>query len=147
MIPAPSTTAKAMARPFSGCAAISWVTTAVMTTVIGPVGSEISVRVPPKRAEEPDHDRPIETGLAPAPDATPKARAKGSEMTAVVNPPKRSPFQRTSSNRLSPREQTGPFSPIDHLPLYRRLPRKKGKTLPRRLSHPCSPRASREGPF
>ena len=44
------TTVKAIAMPCSGLAAISEAMTAVKTTVMGPVGSEISVGVPPNSA-------------------------------------------------------------------------------------------------
>ena len=41
------TTVNAIAIPFSGFTAMRLAITAVMTTVIGPVGSEIRVGVPP----------------------------------------------------------------------------------------------------
>ena len=43
---------KAIANPvsLSGAVAVKFAITAVMTTVIGPVGSEINVGVPPKSA-------------------------------------------------------------------------------------------------
>ena len=66
--------------------------TAVNTTVIGPVGSDISVGVPPKSdATRPMITAPQSPAAAPAPEATPKARAIGNATTAAVTPPKTSP--------------------------------------------------------
>ena len=67
--------------------------TAVMTTVIGPVGSDISAGDPPnKAANRPTRIAPYKPASAPAPDATPNASAMGSAMIAAVTPPKRSPL-------------------------------------------------------
>jgi hypothetical protein len=53
------TTVKAIARPFSGSLAVNPARIEVITTVIGPVGSEIRVGVPPKRAaKKPTHTAP-----------------------------------------------------------------------------------------
>ena len=92
--PASTTTVKAIARavPRSGIWLVKLRITAVNTTVIGPVGSEISVGVPPKReATRPMITAPHKPAAAPAPEATPKASAMGRATTAAVNPPKRSP--------------------------------------------------------
>ncbi len=65
---------------------------AVITTVIGPVGSEIRVGVPPNRAaKKPTQTAPYRPATGPAPEATPKARANGNETIAAVTPPKMSP--------------------------------------------------------
>jgi hypothetical protein len=89
-----------MAKPVSGYFAIIVVNTAVMITVIGPVGSEIRLDDPPnKAAKKPTIIAPQSPASAPAPDATPKARAKGKEMIAVVTPPNRSPFRLVSLKR------------------------------------------------
>src|SRR5210317_692679 len=101
-IPASMTTVNAIARPFSGFAAISELTTAVITTVIGPVGSDIRVEVPPNNAaNRPIRIAPYSPASAPAPEATPKVRAKGNETTAAVTPPKRSPRALLRSSLLS----------------------------------------------
>ena len=76
--------------------------TAVITTVIGPVGSEINVGVPPNRAaKRPTNTAPQRPAVAPAPLATPKARAIGKAITAAVTPPKRSPRRFLVLIRLS----------------------------------------------
>ncbi len=88
------TTVNAMANPFSGLVAIIDVRTAVMTTVIGPVGSEMSVGVPPNiAANKPTRIAPYSPATGPAPEATPKASAIGKETTAAVKPPKISPLR------------------------------------------------------
>ncbi len=90
--PAMTTTVKAMAIPFSGFDAINSAITAVNTTVMGPVGSDINVGEPPKsEANKPTNIAPYKPASAPAPDATPKANAIGNAMTAAVTPPKISP--------------------------------------------------------
>ncbi len=62
-------------------------------TVMGPVGSEISVGVPPNRAaKKPTKTAPHKPALAPAPEATPKARAIGKAIMAAVTPPNISPL-------------------------------------------------------
>ena len=86
------TTVKAIAIPFTGSEAISFAITAVKTTVIGPVGSEIRVGEPPNNAaNKPTKIAPYKPASAPAPEATPKANAIGSAITAAVTPPKTSP--------------------------------------------------------
>jgi hypothetical protein len=78
------------------------VTTAVITTVIGPVGSDISVGVPPNReANNPIITAPYNPAVGPAPEATPKANARGSEIMAAVTPPKISPRQIFKMNVVS----------------------------------------------
>ena len=82
--------ANAVAR--SGIWLVKLRITAVNTTVIGPVGSEISVDVPPNSAAtKPIITAPQRPAAAPAPEATPKASAIGSATTAAVSPPKASP--------------------------------------------------------
>ncbi len=83
------TTVKAIAIPFSGLRASREAMMVVMTTVIGPVGSEISVGVPPNNAaKKPTQTAPYNPATGPAPEATPKASARGKETIAVVSPPK-----------------------------------------------------------
>ena len=87
------TTVNAIANPCSGLAAVSPAMTAVITTVIGPVGSEIKVGVPPNNAaKKPTKIAPHSPAEAPAPEATPKVRAIGRAITAAVIPPKISPL-------------------------------------------------------
>ena len=87
------TTVKAMASPFSGLSAVNLVITAVITTVMGPVGSEMRVGVPPnKAAKKPIKTAPHKPAAGPAPEATPKAKAIGRAITAAVTPPKTSPL-------------------------------------------------------
>jgi hypothetical protein len=63
-----------------------------MTTVIGPVGSEIRAGDPPnKDANNPTRIAPYKPASAPAPEATPNASAIGNAITAAVTPPNRSP--------------------------------------------------------
>ena len=67
--------------------------TAVIITVIGPVGSEIRLGVPPnKAAKNPTKMAPHNPAEAPAPEAIPSAKAKGKATTAAVRPPKTSPL-------------------------------------------------------
>ena len=87
--------------PVSGYFAIILVNTAVMITVIGPVGSDINVLEPPNNeANKPTIIAPQRPASAPAPDATPNANAKGREIIAVVTPPNTSPLKLISSKRL-----------------------------------------------
>ena len=83
-----------MARPvsLSGAVAVRLMITEVNTTVIGPVGSEISVGVPPKKAAtRPMITAPQSPGPGSPVAATPKASAIGRATTAAVRPPKASP--------------------------------------------------------
>ena len=90
-----------MAMPVSGYLATILVITAVMITVIGPVGSEIKLLEPPNNAAyRPTMIAPHKPASAPAPEATPNANAKGSEMMAVVTPPNISPLRLISVKRL-----------------------------------------------
>ncbi len=78
---------------FHSLVAVRLAITAVITTVIGPVGSEIRVGVPPKRAaKKPTKIAPHKPAEAPAPEATPNVSAIGKAITAAVIPPKISPF-------------------------------------------------------
>ena len=84
--------AMAMAVSLSGAVAVKLKITEVNTTVIGPVGSEIKVGVPPKRdAPKPMITAPHSPGAGSPVAATPKARAIGRAITAAVTPPKASP--------------------------------------------------------
>ncbi|GAB4340205.1 MAG: hypothetical protein Fur0042_00720 [Cyanophyceae cyanobacterium] len=66
--------------------------TAVTMTVMGPVGSEMRLGVPPnKAAKKPTRMAPQSPAEAPAPEAMPKARAMGKATTAAVRPPSTSP--------------------------------------------------------
>ena len=99
--PAIITIVNEIAIPVSGYLAIMLVNTAVIITVIGPVGSEIRLDEPPnKAAKNPTIIAPQSPASAPAPDATPKASANGKEMIAVVTPPNRSPLRLMSLKRL-----------------------------------------------
>ena len=72
------------------------------TTVIGPVGSEIRVGVPPNRdATRPIITAPQRPAAAPAPEAMPKANAMGKAITAAVSPPNTSPFRFVALMRFS----------------------------------------------
>ena len=101
-------TANAIARAVSGFGAVAvrLMITEVNTTVIGPVGSEIRVGVPPKSdATRPMITAPHRPAAAPAPDAMPKARAIGKAITAAVTPPKASPRRLLALMRLSKSER------------------------------------------
>ena len=66
--------------------------TPAKTTIIGPVGPEICEGVPPNRAaKKPTNIAPYTPAIGPAPEASPKARARGSATTPAVRPPKMSP--------------------------------------------------------
>jgi hypothetical protein len=70
------------------------VTTAAIITVMGPVGSDIRVGVPPNSAaKNPIIMAPYKPASGPAPEAKPNARAKGKDTIAAVKPPKISPFK------------------------------------------------------
>ena len=65
-----------------------WVISAAVTTVIGPVGPETCAGVPPNSAaKKPTKIAPYMPATGPAPEATPKASARGSATTAAVMPP------------------------------------------------------------
>ena len=60
-------------------------------TVIGPVGPDICLGVPPnKEAKNPTNIAPYNPVSAPIPELTPKARPRGRATTAAVIPPNRS---------------------------------------------------------
>jgi hypothetical protein len=68
--------------------------TTMLTAVIGAVGPEICVLVPPKSAAKKlIKIAPYNPALGPNPDETPKASAKGSATIPAVNPPKKSPLK------------------------------------------------------
>ena len=80
---------KTISRFLSKCKNID-----AITTVIGPVGPEICVEVPPnKAAKKPTIIAPYKPGNGPKPEATPNAKAKGKATTAAVKPPKKSPLR------------------------------------------------------
>ena len=62
-------------------------------TVIGPVGPDICLGVPPnKDAKNPTNIAPYNPVYAPIPELTPKARPRGKATTAAVIPPNKSCF-------------------------------------------------------
>lgn len=72
------------------------------TTVIGPVGPEICIRVPPSSAAtSPSTIAPYSPAAAPAPEATPNASASGRATTPAVSPPNRSPRSRAGEKDRS----------------------------------------------
>jgi hypothetical protein len=72
----------------------------MLTAVIGAVGPEILVFVPPnKAARNPMKMAPYRPAAAPRPDCNPKARARGKATIPAVIPPKRSPLKCLKSNQ------------------------------------------------
>ena len=73
---------------------ISPAITPILTAVIGAVGPEICVFVPPKRAAKKlIKIAPYNPALGPSPELTPNARASGSATIPAVIPPKKSPLK------------------------------------------------------
>ena len=73
---------------------IAEATNAAETTVMGPVGPLACVLVPPKIAAKiPTAIAPYKPAIAPKPDCTPKAKAKGKATTPATKPPVISPFK------------------------------------------------------
>ena len=69
-------------------------TTTILTAVIGAVGPDICVSVPPKRAaKKAIKIAPYKPALGPNPEDTPKAKAKGSATIPAVIPPNKSPLK------------------------------------------------------
>ena len=69
-------------------------TSVAETTVIGPVGPLACVAVPPNSAAKiPMAIAPYNPAVAPIPDCTPKASARGSATTPATRPPIISPFR------------------------------------------------------
>ncbi len=69
------------------------------STVIGPVGPDACVAVPPSAAARmPSAIAPYRPAAAPIPDCTPKASASGRAMTPATNPPDKSPFREGLNN-------------------------------------------------
>ena len=67
--------------------------TTILTAVIGAVGPEICVLVPPKRAAKKlIKIAPYSPAVGPKPDETPNANAKGNATIPAVMPPKASPL-------------------------------------------------------
>ena len=65
----------------------------MLTAVIGAVGPEICVGVPPNNAaKKPRKIAPYNPALGPSPELTPKASANGRATIPAVRPPKRSPL-------------------------------------------------------
>ena len=101
-IPANIIIVKAISTLFSALLADTPAKTVAITTVIGPVGPEICEGVPPKRAaKKPTKIAPYNPAIAPAPEETPKASARGKATTAAVMPPKRSPRMFFECNPLT----------------------------------------------
>ena len=91
-IPPSIITVKARAIPLLPSPPANSVNTVAITTVIGPVGPEICEGVPPNRAaKKPTIIAPYKPAVAPAPEAIPKARARGRATTDAVTPPNTSP--------------------------------------------------------
>jgi hypothetical protein len=71
------------------------------TAVIGAVGPDICVGVPPKSAAKKLMKiAPYNPALGPRPEVTPKARAKGNATIPAVNPPSMSPLRFEKSKNL-----------------------------------------------
>jgi len=69
-------------------------TTTILTAVIGAVGPEIWVLVPPnKAAKKLMNMAPYKPALGPIPELTPKAKAKGKATMPAVMPPNKSPLK------------------------------------------------------
>jgi hypothetical protein len=67
--------------------------TTILTAVIGAVGPEICVAVPPNNAAKKlKKIAPYRPALGPKPELTPNARASGNATIPAVNPPKTSPL-------------------------------------------------------
>ena len=74
-------------------AAIIPAITTILTAVIGAVGPEIWVLVPPNRAAKKlIKIAPYRPAVGPSPEETPKANAKGKATIPAVIPPNASPF-------------------------------------------------------
>ena len=68
--------------------------TTILTAVIGAVGPDICVEVPPnKAAKKAIKMAPYKPALGPKPDDTPKANANGNATIPAVIPPKASPLK------------------------------------------------------
>lgn len=68
--------------------------TTILTAVIGAVGPDICVSVPPNRAAKKEIKiAPYKPALGPSPEETPKAKASGNATIPAVIPPKRSPLR------------------------------------------------------
>ena len=66
----------------------------ILTAVIGAVGPDICVFVPPKRAaKKAINMAPYKPALGPNPELTPKANARGSATIRAVTPPNKSPLR------------------------------------------------------
>ena len=75
-------------------AAIIPAITTILTAVIGAVGPEICVLVPPKSAAKKlINIAPYKPALGPKPEETPNAKAKGKATIPAVIPPKASPLK------------------------------------------------------
>jgi hypothetical protein len=68
--------------------------TTILTAVIGAVGPDICVSVPPnKAAKKLTKIAPYRPALGPKPELTPNARARGRATIPAVKPPKISPLK------------------------------------------------------
>lgn len=90
-------TAKIMGNAFPtspSLEAIKLAMTNMLSAVMGAVGPEICVLVPPnKAAKKLKKIAPYKPAVGPKPEDTPKASAKGKAMIPAVIPPKRSPLK------------------------------------------------------
>jgi len=67
--------------------------TTILTAVIGAVGPDICVSVPPNRAaKKATRMAPYKPALGPSPELTPNASAKGKATIPAVIPPNKSPL-------------------------------------------------------
>lgn len=74
--------------------AISEAITTILSAVMGAVGPEICVLVPPKRAAKKlKKIAPYNPAVGPRPEETPKASANGNAIIPAVIPPKTSPLK------------------------------------------------------
>ena len=75
--------------------------TTILTAVIGAVGPDIWVLVPPKSAAKKlINIAPYKPALGPSPELTPNANANGNATIPAVIPPKRSPLKCLKLNRF-----------------------------------------------
>ena len=73
----------------------------IATAIIGAVGPDIWVSVPPNNAaKKPTNMAPYNPALGPRPELTPNANAKGNATIPAVIPPKRSPLKCLKLNKF-----------------------------------------------
>ena len=91
---------KALVTSPSKVAIIPAITT-ILTAVIGAVGPDICVFVPPKSAAKKlTKIAPYKPALGPNPELTPKASANGKATIPAVIPPNKSPLKCLKSNKF-----------------------------------------------